>query len=106
MGRKQYVIAEFTVPYHLLPTKKMEAYLKALVVRYSTDTPEEMLNYYARRRKGQPSTWDVKVRPDHDLKRNLLGYSSGDWECYAYAMRPIEELLARNLMRTMAAGKS
>lgn len=103
VGRKQNVIAEFTVPAHNLQRKAREAFLRALVARYSTDTPQEMLHYYANRTRGYPPIPDVRWNPQPDRLQN--GYFFGDWECYASAMYEIRQAEADWIKRELNRGK-
>jgi hypothetical protein len=62
------------------------------VVRYRTDTPQEMLLYYVNNRSGEPSRVDgAEVRhawsPDHRKQ----GYICGDLECRATSMRELDD---------------
>jgi hypothetical protein len=47
-------LASFRVPVHKLQRNALSAFLRALVVRYRTDTPEEMLAFYVNKTRGAP----------------------------------------------------
>jgi hypothetical protein len=91
VGRKAKILAEFQVPAHKLQKNALDIFLKALVVRYRTSTPEDMLPYYVNKAKGEPSRLSfADVTYCYDLDRRRVGYCCGDWDCYAFAMQEIE----------------
>jgi hypothetical protein len=53
VGNKEVVLAEFELPYHRMGNRQIETFLRALVVRYRTDTREEMASYYVNGRAGR-----------------------------------------------------
>lgn len=92
VAHKDKDIASFEVPEHKLGSKEIGTFLHALVVRYRTETAEEMLPYYVNGRKGLPekSPFANIVRYDRlDLRE--VGFFCGDWECYAMATQTISE---------------
>lgn len=100
VGRKQEIIAEFTVPAHRLGQNDLEAFLRAMVVRYRTDEPQEMVGFYINKRRGNPtrrSDADVRYFLDPDQRRN--GYFCGTLECYASATQEIDESTALGLKK-------
>ena len=91
VARKAEVLAEFRVPTHKLQKNTLNAFLKALVVRYRTNTPEEMLAFYVNKTRGTPDHLPfAEVHWCSDLDRKRVGYFCGDWECYASAMQEID----------------
>ncbi len=106
VGRKADILAEFCVPAHKLQKKACEAFLKALVVRYRTDTPEEMLAFYVNKTRGAPDRLPfAEVRNARDLDRRRVGYFCGDWECYAFAMQEIDAGTAEAIKRLIDENK-
>ena len=110
VGRKADILAELLVPVHKLQRQALSAFLKALVVRFSTDTPEDMLTFYVNGTRGLPTRLLLaEVKPCEDLDRNRIGYWCGTWECYAVAMREIpvghavwmKEQRTKNCLATM-----
>jgi hypothetical protein len=88
VARKSDVIAEFQVPGHRFGDREIAAFLRALAVRYRTDTPQDMLDYYVNKRKGRPQRLPLAdVQPHLLLEKNRSGFFCGDWECYAMAMQ-------------------
>jgi hypothetical protein len=86
VGRKAKVIADFHAPMHKLDRKGVCDFLRALVIRHRTDTPQEMLDYYVNNRRGKPiHRKDADARFYFDYEKCLSGYWCGDWECYASA---------------------
>jgi hypothetical protein len=88
------------VPAHRLGKNDLEAFLRAIVVRYRTDEPEGMLNYYVNRRQGYPTRLPfAEVQYCWDFERRRVGYFCGTWECYAEAVQQIDEATATALSR-------
>ena len=108
VAKKQHVIADFLVPAHKLPTKALSAFLKALVVRYKTSSPEEMLPFYVSRAKGEPAFRSIGHFAEFtfDYETRQIGYYSGDWECYACARYEIDQERADALKREMDRGRA
>jgi hypothetical protein len=90
VGRKSVILAEFLVPAHRLQKNSVTAFLKALLVRFSATTAEDMAQFYVNKRPGSPSrlSW-AEVRHWQDVERGRVGYWCGTWECYASAMRAL-----------------
>jgi hypothetical protein len=86
VGRKAEILANFRVPMYKLPRKALQAFLRALVIRYRTDTPEEMLPFYVSKTRGAPDRLPYAEVSDWPLDRGRLGYWCGTWECYASAL--------------------
>lgn len=106
VGRKTEVLADFRVPAHKLQENARAAFLKALVVRYRTDTPEEMLAFYVNKTRGAPDRLPfAEVKPCKDLDRRRVGYWCGDWECYAFAMQEIDADHAEFIKREIERNK-
>ena len=106
VGRKAEVISEFVVPAHKLQRTALENYLRALVVRYRTKSPEDMLNYYVNRTKGKPTRLVyAELRPywSFDLRRS--GYFCGEWECYASATYEVSAEIAQAVQNELERGK-
>jgi hypothetical protein len=102
VGRKAEILAEFSVPAHKLQRHALEAFLKAIVVRYRTNSPEEMVYYYASKTRGLPTRLNfAELTPACDIERKLVGYFCGEWECYAEAMREIDAEHAESLKKIM-----
>jgi hypothetical protein len=55
VGRKDKILAEFRVPAHKLQKNALYAFLKAMVVRYRTETSEDMLAFYVNKAHGAPN---------------------------------------------------
>lgn len=90
IGRKVEIIGEFEVPSHKLDTNGVKSFLRALVARYRTERPEDMVAFYVNRRRGDPARSQLaNVIKAWDFDRCLIGYSCGNWDCYADAMRRI-----------------
>ncbi len=90
VGRKDKILAEFRVPAHKLQKNALYAFLKAMVVRYRTETPEDMLAFYVNKTRGAPTRLSfAEARSCHDLEKRRVGHWCGDWDCYASAMREI-----------------
>jgi hypothetical protein len=90
VGRKAKVLAEFRVPAHKLQKNTLLAFLKAVVVRYRTESPKDMLAFYVNKTRGAPAPLSfAETKPCHDLAKRRVGYCCGDWECYALAMQEI-----------------
>lgn len=106
VGRKSDILGNFCVPAHKLQKKACEAFLKALVVRYRTDTPEEMLAFYVNKTRGAPERLPfAEVSYTHDPDRRRVGYWCGDWECYAFATQEIDAGTADAIKRTIDENK-
>ena len=106
VGRKADVLAEFCVPAHKLTEKGLGTFLRALVVRYRADSPEDMLGYYVNRRRGNPCRLPfVEVTPAHRLDECRVGYLCGNWECYASAMQKIDASQAQAMKEILEASK-
>ncbi len=87
VARKAEILADFRVPVHKLQKNALNAFLKALVVRYSTETPQDMLAFYVNKTRGAPAYLPfAEVSYCHDLGRRRVGYWCGNWDCYAFAM--------------------
>ena len=100
VGRKSEEIAEFEVPAHKLGSREIDAFLRALVVRYRTTTAEEMIPYYVNGRRGSPyrsSLANMQQCWSDDQREQ--GKICGDWECYAIATQTISEVHAALVMR-------
>jgi hypothetical protein len=54
VAKKNKVLARLVVPAHKLPTNALAAFMKALVVRYLTSSPEEMLPFMSAAPRGSP----------------------------------------------------
>jgi hypothetical protein len=108
VGCKAEIIAEFTAPKHRLNGKHLDNFLRALVARYRTDGPEDMLPYYLNARKGGPDRSSLAdPRPYPDPERRECGVFCGDWDCYAYATLEISveqaEALEKNRQQNRQA---
>jgi hypothetical protein len=90
VGRKAEILADLRVPVHKLQRNALNAFLRALVVRYRTDTPEEMLAFYVNKTRGAPGRLPFAEVRDCPLDRGRVGYWCGDWECYAFALRELD----------------
>jgi hypothetical protein len=87
---KARTVAEFHVPAHKLQKESLYAFLKAVVVRYRTNTPQEMVGYYLNKTLGLPKRLSLAdVKPCHHLDRRRVGYSCGDGDCVAFAMQEV-----------------
>ena len=107
VGRKTEVLAEFSVPAHKLRTDNVKAFLKAIVIRYRNETPEEMMSYYVNKTRGLPSRLPfADVMRAYDIDRCRVGYSCGDWECYAFAMQEISGAVAQTVKKLLEATKA
>ena len=73
-GRKAKVLAEFCVPYHKMTTNDLSAFLRALVIQYRTNSPEEMVGYYVNRRLGDPSQIPLEVKAVNKLDQRRIAY--------------------------------
>ncbi len=106
VGRKNEILAEFSVPGHKLGTNDLKAFLRALVARYRTDDPEVMLLFYVNRRPGNPDRLPfAEVTYEHWLDQHRVGYWCGQWECYATAKQKIDATTADALKDLMQASK-
>ncbi len=104
VGRKADVLAEFCIPAHKMGVKDLETFLRALVVRYRTDSPEDMLEYYVNQRRGNPYRLPfAEVTPAHRLDERRVGYLCGDWQCYAFAMQKIDASQAQAMKEILQA---
>lgn len=107
VGRKTNVLADFHVAAHKLQKNTRAAFLKALVARYSTDTPEEMLAFYVNKTHRAPERLPfAEVRPSYDLDRRRIGYWCGDWDCYASATQEIDAGNAEAMKRVIEQNKT
>ena len=91
VGQKADVLAKFCVPFHKMSIKDLSAFLRALVICYRTNRPEEMVGYYVNRRLGDPSHILLEVKAVHKFDQNQIGYWCGNWDFYAYAMQELDE---------------
>src|SRR5438552_2783008 len=90
VGRKVEIILEFFVPAHKLQANALKAFLIALVARYRTATPEEMLFYYVNKTRGRPTRLPfANITPTFDFEKRRVGFFCGEWECYARAEHEI-----------------
>jgi len=106
IGRKAEILDEFEVPYHKLGVNDLKALLRALVVRYRTKRPNEMVNYYVNRRLGHPQRLPfADVIWAYDLDRCQVGYACGNWDCYATAMHLIPPEQAQAIKNELRRGK-
>ena len=106
VARKADVLAEFHVPAHKMDVKDLKAFLRAIIVRYRTDSPEDMMHYYVNRRRGHPSRLPfAEVTCVHKLDQQRVGYWCGDWDCYASAMQKIDEAQAQAGKQILRASK-
>ena len=102
VGRKSEVLAEIQVPFHKMGEKDIAAFLRALVVRYRTDRPEDMVSFYVNKRRGNPCRLPfADIKPAYQLEQSRVGYFCGDWECYAFAMHEIDETTATAMLKTL-----
>ncbi len=107
VGRKADVLAEFCVPAHKMDVKDLKTFLRALVVRYRTNSPEDMVGYYVNRRRGHPCRLPfAEVTYQYWPDQCRGGYWCGDWECYASATREIDASAAKALKELMRASKA
>ncbi len=106
VGRKADVLAEFCVPAHKIGVKDLNVFLRALVVRYRTNSPEDMVGYYVNRRRGHPCHLPfAEVAPAHRLDECRVGYLCGDWECYASARQKVDASQAQAMKEILQASK-
>ena len=102
IGRKAEIIGEFEVPCHRLGTNDLKTFLRALVVRYRTETPEDMAAFYVNRHRGSPDRLPfADTKPSFDFERCLTGYFCGEWECWAEAMQAITPKQARAIKNVL-----
>ena len=95
VGRKAEVLGDFRVPAHKLQKHALMTFLRALVVRYRTDTPEDMLAFYVNNTRGTPTRLPfAEVTYCEDLDRQRVGYWCGTWESWACAMHEISAEIA------------
>lgn len=95
VGKKEVVLAEFEVPYHKMGSRQVETFLRALVVRYRTDSPEEMVPYYVNGKAGHPARMPfANVIHAYSEDQVEQGYFCGEWECFASAMYTIDAAAA------------
>lgn len=94
--RKTEIIAEFHVPAHKLQKNALLEFLKALCVRYMTDTPEEMLSFYCNKTPGKPARLDwADVQAGWNLERRRIGFYAGNWDCRAIAEQELDAQTAQ-----------
>jgi hypothetical protein len=107
VAKKNKVLARLVVPAHKLPTNALAAFMKALVVRYLTSSPEEMLPFYVSRAKGEPALRSIgyHAEPIFDHKTRRYGYFFGDWECYATATYEVDREQADWIERERRRGR-
>ena len=105
VGRKDDVLAEFSVPHHKMSKKDLNVFLRALVIRYRTDSPEEMVGYYVNKRLGHPSQIPLKVNSANKLDQHRIGYCCGNWELYAYALHEFDKEQIQAVKRILQATK-
>jgi hypothetical protein len=86
VGRKATIVADFCVPMNKLDGKRVHEFLRTLVIRYTTNSPEDMLPYYVNARRGKPvRRSDLDTKSYIDYEKCLSGICCGDWDCYASA---------------------
>ena len=104
VGRKAGLIADFYMPAHRLMVNDIQAFLKAVVARYSSDGPEDMALYYLNKRRGAPSRLPfADVMPVRDP--DVWGYYCGDWDCYASATQVLDEDAAKALKEMLRVNR-
>ena len=104
---KADVLAEFTVPVNKMGVNDLKAFLRALVIRYRTNSPEDMVDYYVNRRRGHPCRLPfADVTYKHWLDQCRVGYWCGEWECHATAKQEIDASAAQALKEHMRASKA
>jgi len=107
VGRKDKILAEFCVPAHKMQKNDLESFLRAVVVRYQTDGPEDMVVHYVNRRLGPPSRSSfAEVKYGQWLDECRVGYWCGDWECYAYAKHKIDVSVSKWLKKQLQRSKT
>ena len=107
VGRKGNIIAEFQVPSHKLQKNALAAFLRALVARYRSSSPEEMLSYYVNNTRGAPARLPfAEIVPCHDLERLRVGLQCGGWECYATALHEVSSDVAKSLDEMFSQNKA
>lgn len=79
-------VSSFQIPNHRLEVGGLHDMMRAIFLRYWTDTPEEMSAYYLNKRSGLPirsSNPDVRDFFDHESRRK--GFLIGAPGCYVSA---------------------
>jgi hypothetical protein len=93
---KDKAVARFEAPAHKLSKGALFAFLTALVVRYRTDTPQEMLLFYVNKRSGSPVRLPgAAIQSAWTQDEGEQGYICGDWECRATAMQELDAARAK-----------
>ena len=108
VARKDNVLEEFDVPAHKLGSKEIGTFLRAIVVRYRTETAEDMASYYVNQRRGAPSRLPfAEVSDCYSEDQQHQGYLCGgwEWEWYATAMQDVGPEAATAMREIVAKTK-
>ena len=107
VGKKAKILAKLKAPMHQLGRRDLDAFLKAIVVRYRTENAREMLAYYVNRRKGSiQRAFDApKIVPYFNFEHRWNGVWCGTWDRYARAVYELTAEEAQSIKDVQDANK-
>ena len=93
---------EFEIPAHRFDGKRLDEFLRAIVINHQTTTAEEMTVYYVNGRAGLPKrNHSAEVSEYFNYESRRCGRWCGDWEFHAYATFDISAAWADEIQKLL-----